>query len=129
MAQLHFTDAAVSDRPDEAGRAIRDASISGVFPGLVDGIPFILGDDGAYDIQLNRFFRECPSMGVCSVNSVRAYARDVLTWVRFLDERRSGKSLWHADRQDIIAFHRARRLTDATWPDHRIVLEPLRDGT
>ena len=112
VSQLHFTDAAASDRTDEAGRANRDASVSGMFPGLVNGIPFILRDDGAYDIQLNRFFRECPSMGVRSVNSVRAYAHDLLTWVRFLAERRGGKSVWHADRQDIIAFHRARRLTD-----------------
>lgn len=110
MPQLHFTDAAVFDRSGEADRSIRDASVNGAFPRLVDGIPFILGDDGTYDIHLNRFFRECPSMGVRSAHSVRAYAHDVLTWVRFLDERRGGKSLWHADRQDIIAFHRARRL-------------------
>jgi site-specific recombinase XerD len=112
VSQLHFTEAAVSVRADEAGQAVRDASVSGMFPGLVGGIPFILGDDGAYDVQLNRFFRECPSMGVRSVNSVRAYAHDLLTWIRFLAERRGGKSVWHADRQDIIAFHRARRLTD-----------------
>ena len=79
-------------------------------PELVDGTPFILGDDGSYDLQLNRFFRECPSIGVRSANSVRAYARDLLTWVRFLTERRGGKSVWEADRQDVIAYHRARRL-------------------
>ena len=39
MSQLHFTEAAVSVRADEAGQAVRDASVSGMFPGLVGGIP------------------------------------------------------------------------------------------
>lgn len=112
MPQLHFTDTSVSDRPGEAGEVTHGALIPPACSELVDGIPFILGDDGAYDVHLNRFFRECPSMGVRSANSVRAYARDILTWIRFLDERRGGKTLWRADRQDVIAFHRARRLAD-----------------
>ena len=49
-------------------------------------------------------------MGVRSLNSVRAYAHDILTWLRFLEERRGSTSIWQADRQDVIAFHRARRL-------------------
>jgi hypothetical protein len=47
VSQIHFTDAAASNRTDEAGQAVRDASAGGMVPGLVRGIPFILGDDGA----------------------------------------------------------------------------------
>ena len=85
--------------------------------GLVDGMPFILGDDGSYDQNLNRFFRACPTMGVRSLNSLRAYARDIVVWLRFLAERRGGKPVWAADRDDIAAFHEARRLSP---PPHRI---------
>lgn len=100
--------------PDPAPDAACDLALSAIDtsdnPALVDGTPFIVGDDGSYDLDLNRFFRECPSMGVRSPNSVRAYARDILTWARFLAERRGGKSVWKIDRQDVIAYHRARRL-------------------
>jgi site-specific recombinase XerD len=114
VPQLHFTDTSVSVRlvqqgDTEAGPS-RDTFDDAACPELVEGIPFILGDDGTYDLDLNRFFRECPSMGMRSLNSIRAYAHDILTWVRFLKERRGGKNLWRADRQDIIAFHRTRRL-------------------
>jgi hypothetical protein len=84
--------------------------------GLVEGMPFILGEDGSYDHDLNRFFRAAPTMGVRSLNSLRAYARDIVVWLR-LAERRDGKSLWAVDREDIAAFHRARRLSS---PTHRI---------
>jgi hypothetical protein len=66
--------------------------------GLVDGMPFILGDDGSYDHDLNRFFRACPTMGVRSLNSLRAYARDISCGSAFW---RSGgrQSVWAADRR------------------------------
>lgn len=79
--------------------------------GLVDGTPFILGDDGSYDYDLNRFFRACPTLGVRSPNSLRAYGLDILTWMRFLAGHRPGKSLWQADRDDVAAFYEARRLS------------------
>lgn len=85
--------------------------------GLVDGMPFILDVNGNYDHDLNRFFRACPTMGVRSMNSLRAYARDIIVWLRFLEERRNGKRVWQADRTDIAAFHEARRLSD---PPYRI---------
>jgi hypothetical protein len=47
--------------------AMIEAAMAG---GLVDGMPFILDDDGAYDINLNRFFRACPTMGVRSMHSL-----------------------------------------------------------
>ncbi|WP_245331644.1 hypothetical protein [Bradyrhizobium sp. NAS80.1] len=37
--------------------------------GLIDGMPFILMDDGSYDLNLNRFFRACPGMGARSPNT------------------------------------------------------------
>src|SRR5271166_6816420 len=80
-------------------------------------MPFILGRDDSYDHDLNRFFRACPTMGVRSMNSLKAYGRDILVWMRFLADRRDGKSLWRADRDDIAAFHEARRLSA---PPHRV---------
>jgi site-specific recombinase XerD len=80
--------------------------------GLVDGIPFILRDDGSYDFELNRFFRACPTMGVRSLNSLRAYARDIAVWARFLLQQRNGKTVWQADRDDVTAYHQARRLSE-----------------
>ncbi|MGP3978303.1 hypothetical protein ACTWQF_30720 [Streptomyces sp. 8N114] len=50
-----------------------------------EGQPFILGGDGSYDLQLNRFLRELPSWGVRAENSVLGYARDVMLFVRFLE--------------------------------------------
>ncbi|WP_439544040.1 tyrosine-type recombinase/integrase [Hyphomicrobium sp.] len=81
--------------------------------GLIDGMPFILMDDGSYDLHLNRFFRACPGMG--APNTWRSYAHDILVWARFLCERRGGKTVWQADRHDVLAFHRARRLSDAAF--------------
>ncbi|MFI8090526.1 tyrosine-type recombinase/integrase [Streptomyces sp. NPDC086080] len=78
--------------------------------GLHAGAPFILSDDGSYDIHLNRFLWSLPTLGVRSANSWRAYALDLLTWGRFLHEHR-GKALWQADRDDVTAFHRARRIS------------------
>jgi hypothetical protein len=102
--------------------AMMEAAMAG---GLVDGMPFILDDDGAYDINLNRFFRACPTMGVRSMHSLKAYARDILTWLRFLKERRGGKTVWQADREDVAAYHAARRLSGVP---HRIKGTPPRSG-
>ena len=85
--------------------------------GLSEGMPFILDDDGRYDLELNRFFRACPTMGVRSPNSLRAYGRDLVVWMRFLRERRDGKAVWQADRDDVAAYHAARR---RSAPMHRI---------
>jgi site-specific recombinase XerD len=85
--------------------------------GVSDRMPFILDDDGSYDPDLNRFFRACPTMGVRSPNSLRAYGRDLVVWMRFLRERRDGKPVWRADREDVAAYHAARR---RSAPMHRI---------
>lgn len=116
MPQLCFTDLSSLSRTakrDGLTLALSADELAGATTlGLVEGMPFILGDDGSYDHHLNRFFRACPTLGVRSMNSLRAYARDILVWMRFLQERRDGKSLWAASREDIAAFHEARRLSD-----------------
>jgi site-specific recombinase XerD len=121
MPQLYFTDLGALRRPvivDGVTHELPAKTIATAESfGLVDGMPFILGDDGSYDHDLNRFFRACPTMGVRSLNSLRAYARDIVVWMRFLAERRGGKAVWAADRDDIAAFHEARRLSSAP---HRI---------
>nr|WP_172691079.1 MULTISPECIES: site-specific integrase [Rhizobium/Agrobacterium group]ASK43680.1 integrase [Agrobacterium radiobacter]ASK43810.1 integrase [Rhizobium rhizogenes] len=121
MPHLYFTDLTALRRPalvDGVPHELSEEVIEAAERfGLVDGMPFILGDDGSYDHDLNRFFRACPTMGVRSLNSLRAYALDILVWLRFLTERRGSKSVWSADREDIAAFHEARRLSA---PSHRI---------
>lgn len=121
MPKLFFTDLSALPKSVTAGGVThalsQDEIDAAAHVGLVDGMPFILGPDGSYDHDLNRFFRACPTMGVRSVNSLRSYGRDILVWLRFLSERRGGKSVWRADREDIAAFHEARRLSE---PPYRI---------
>lgn len=116
---LYFTDLDANSRPlflDDLAVSLAPGALDTVErTGLIDGMPFILMDDGSYDLNLNRFFRACPGMGARSPNTWRAYARDILVWARFLAERRDGKSVWQADRHDVLAFHRARRLSDAAF--------------
>jgi len=86
----------------------RPASGKGdVASGNVD-VPSILQDGAPYDTDLDRFLLDLPVNGARSRNSVRAYAYDIMTWVRFLDEVR-GISIWQACRADVIAYHKARR--------------------
>ena len=116
--QLYFTNLDALSRPlplSIEGHAVRSALDVGERAGLIDGMPFILMDDGSYDLHFNRFFRACPGMGARSPNTWRSYARDILVWARFLSERRGGKTVWQADRHDVLAFHRARRLSDAAF--------------
>lgn len=116
MPQLFFTDLSALRRSVTVDGVTRELSADEITAadsiGLVEGMPFILGRDGTYDHHLSRFLRSCPTMGVRSLNSLRAYARDIVVWMRFLEERRDGKSLWSADRDDIAAFHEARRLSE-----------------
>jgi len=117
--QLYFTDLGALLRPlplDELEVHPVPGALDVVErAGLIEGMPFILMDDGSYDLDLNRFFRACPGMGARSPNTWRAYARDILVWARFLAERRGGKTIWQADRHDVLAFHRARRLSAAPY--------------
>ncbi len=90
--------------------------------GADGGQPFVLGPDGSYDLQLNRFLRELASWGVRSENSRIAYSTDVMLYCRFLRESRGGKAIWETDGADLRAY-KAVRLRDigpgavsvATW--------------
>ena len=117
--QLYFTDLGALSRQlplnDLSVNVAPGALDMAELAGLIDGMPFILMDDGSYDLDLNRFFRACPSMGARSPNTWRSYARDILVWARFLTERRDGKTVWQADRHDVLAFHRARRLSSVPY--------------
>jgi site-specific recombinase XerD len=84
--------------------------------GLDVTVPMILRGDALYDLDLDRFFLELPLDGVRSRHSLRSYAYDVVVWIRFLIEAR-GKTIWEAERDDVTAYHRARRRGDA---GHRI---------
>lgn len=82
----------------------------------------MLGPDGSYDAQLNRFFRELPSWGVRAPNSIGAYARDVMLFCRFLHEARDGKSIWECGSADLRAYKQVRlhadspmRVAPSTW--------------
>ena len=83
--------------------------------GLDAHVPLILRGDALYDPDLDRFFLDLPLSGVRSRHSLRAYAYDVVVWLRFLEA--SGKTVWAATRDDVDAYHRERRRDEA---DHRI---------
>jgi hypothetical protein len=129
MPQLYFTDLAVLRCPaivdGVTHELLMPTAAAAEATGLSDGMPFILDERGGYEVDLNRFFRACPTMGVRSSNSLRAYARDLLVWMRFLCERRGSKPIWQADREDVAAYHaRAadqRRFT-ASPPPHGTAL-------
>lgn len=80
--------------------------------GLDAHVPMILRDGALYDADLDRFFLDLPLSGVRSRHSLRAYGYDVMVWVRFLAQAR-GKTVWAAERDDVAAYHRARRRDDA----------------
>lgn len=83
--------------------------------GLDAHVPLIMQGDGLYDSDLDRFFLDLPLTGVRSRHSLRAYAYDVAVWLRFLDS--TGKTVWSASRNDVAAYHRARRRGEAA---HRV---------
>jgi site-specific recombinase XerD len=80
--------------------------------GLDHHVPMILLDGRVYDREVDRFLLDLPLNGVRSRHSLRAYGYDVMVWVRFLEQARS-KGVWEAERDDVTAFHRARRREEA----------------
>jgi integrase len=91
--------------------------------GIHPGMPFVLDDEGRQVVDLNRWLRTLPTSGVPAPNSWSAYARDLLAWLRFLDQRgvdlldsvaslRDAVAAYHADRRmgDL-----ARRLAPSSW--------------
>ncbi len=80
--------------------------------GLDGHVPVILRDGTLYDPDLDRFFLDLPLNGVRSRHSLRAYGYDILVWARFLSDA-CAKTIWQADRHDVLAYHRVRRRADA----------------
>lgn len=74
-------------------------------------MPFLIGDDGSYASDVNRWLRQLPSNGARSPNTWLAYARDVSVWLRFLGSR--GVGVWDAVADDVAEFHAVRRLSAA----------------
>lgn len=90
--------------------------------GADDGRPFILGPDGSYDRDLNRFLRDLESWGVRAENSRIAYSTDLMLYCRFLHESRGGRSIWDTDGADLRAYKSVRlhgdgpgKVSAATW--------------
>ena len=99
--------------------AVRAESVSGLDEGMTAAAVltravvrerqvFVLGADGSYDVELNRFFRDLDAWGVRAASSVTAYARDISVFCRFLEQARGGKSIWVCDAADLAAFKRVR---------------------
>ena len=99
--------------------AVRAESVSGLDEGMTAAAVltravvrerqvFVLGADGSYDVELNRFFRDLDAWGVRAAGSVAAYARDISVFCRFLEQARGGKSIWVCDAADLAAFKRVR---------------------
>src|SRR3546814_9120831 len=74
----------------------------------------MLRDGALYCLTLERYFLVVPLNGSRSRHSLRAHGYDFLVWVRFLASAR-GKSVWQADADDVGAYHRARRRSDAEF--------------
>ena len=72
-----------------------------------DGAPFILGCDGGYDRSVNAYLTGL--IAHLTPGTVRAYAFDLLMWLRFLAEHRGLGSPWDATSADVGAFYEARR--------------------
>ena len=53
------------------------SGVGGIFErkGVSDGQPFVLGPDGSYDLELNRFGRELDGWGVRSMHTVNTRDR------------------------------------------------------
>lgn len=117
--EIFFTDYAALAVPVEGLGSDEVRQRVGEFRGrfVPEGMPFVLNDDGSYEWALNRFLRSLPTSGARSRRTWRAYAYDLVTWARFLAEQRGGRSVLDATREDLEAFHAARRLSG---PEYRI---------
>lgn len=122
---LYFTDSSL------LSAMVPDATDALVALGVRDGVPFVLGAEGRYDARLNGYFRSMPTSGLPSPNSWRAYAMDIVTWARFLRDKRR-KGLWQVVRADVDAYYYARcmsgpsdSISRSTWNRNMAALEHL----
>ena len=119
VVQAFRTDGVLAARaPDVAADAVELLGRADVR----DGQWFVLGADGMYDVDLNRFFRELDGWGVRSANGIAAYVSDVMLFCRFLHESRGGATIWECDGADLRAYKAVRlradgphRVSVSTW--------------
>jgi site-specific recombinase XerD len=106
LAALYATELTRSANASE----LREETVAEVFrrAGVRDRQPFVIGADGSYDMELNRFFRELNIWGVRAENSIAAYTRDVMLFCRFLHASRGGKSIWECDGEDLRTYKSVR---------------------
>ena len=121
LAELAVTDPVRAASATGLGNGVDPAAVL-ARAGVRERQVFVLGADGSYDLELNRFFRELDGWGVRAANSISAYARDIAVFCRFLDQARGGKSIWECDAADLAAFKRVRlhgdpgqRVSVSTW--------------
>jgi site-specific recombinase XerD len=88
---------------------------------IPEGLPFLLGPDGRYDVELNRYFLRAQVLAG-SKNTQRAIAYDLRNWLRFLWQGRGGKGWRDATGEDRAAYQYWRRkdpagphVEGATW--------------
>ena len=82
------------------------SGVGGIFEreGISDGQPFLLGPDGSYDLELNRFGRELDGWGVRSMHTVNAYMRDLALYCRYLHVCRGGRTIWESGQDDLRCY-------------------------
>lgn len=77
--------------------------------GIIDGLPFSIGDDFKYDPIINDFFYSLPTSRSRSPHTWRAYAEQLSIFFRFLDATRV--SWKNVTTEDIRQYYVARRLS------------------
>jgi site-specific recombinase XerD len=92
-------------------------------------MPFLISDKGEYLHDLNAWLRSLDSGRTRSFETWTAYARDVLIFLRFLEEV-LGKSFWQADADDVSRFHRLRRppAKKPRWSDAGVLITAEQTG-
>lgn len=79
---------------------------------IPNGMPFFPDESGHYEPVLSKFFRDLAADGRRSDRTRTAYARDIHLFCRFLNERRDGKEILAATKEDLRAYYRVRRLSN-----------------
>ncbi len=100
--RVHRVDPAAARRAAaQLGRAVAvDLVLQAA--GLSVGFPFVMGTNGYFPVELNRWLRALPGMNVRSVESVRKYARELIVFERWLNAR--GIGLWEASEDDLRQY-------------------------
>lgn len=76
---------------------------------VAEGTPYILSPDYTYDQGLNGYFQaECAQL--LATNTIVGYARDIATFLTFLDMSREGTGWRDANEEDLAAYLHWRRL-------------------